>query len=152
MATNGETRGNILSAPELKTVTVGGSPRQICELRIMSDEWKEDASGERVQDPVRTFPVQITVWQEALAKQCFAVLRKGMRIQASGSIAPHIYRFSDAERERNGGKQDIYEIRLAADQVSLCLNRVESITMLPTRYSQHEQASGVAQSNDIDGA
>jgi single-strand DNA-binding protein len=127
MATQSTARGNILVDPELKLVNVRGEQRQICEFRIMSDFWVENAAGEREQDATRTHPVQVTVWGESLAKQCFEVLRKGMRVEVKGNTHPHIYRFSDAERA--GGKNDIYELRMAAEDVTLCLNRVAAIQM-----------------------
>ena len=127
MATQSTVRGNILVDPELKSVTVRGEQRSICELRIMSDFWIDNAQGEREQDAGRTHPVQVTVWAEALAKQCADVLRKGMRVEVKGASYPHVYRYSDAERA--AGKNDIFEIRMAAEDVTLCLNRVSSITM-----------------------
>lgn len=131
MATNGDVRGNLLKEPELKPVNVGGESRQICELRVMSDVWREDANGDLEQDDKRTHPVQITVWNESLAKQCFAVLRKGMRIEARGQLVPHAYHYSDAERAT--GKQDIFELRMTAESVGLCLNRIESVQMRAPR-------------------
>ena len=127
MATHSTVRGNILVDPELKYVTVRGEQRTICEFRVMSDFWVENAAGDREQDPSRTHPVQVTVWGEALAKQCAEVLRKGMRVEAKGQTHPHVYRYSDAERQ--SGKNDIYELRMAAEDVTLCLNRVQAVQM-----------------------
>jgi single-strand DNA-binding protein len=127
MATQSTVRGNILVDPEFKYVSVRGEQRGICEFRVMSDFWVENAQGEREQDASRTHPVQVTVWSESLAKQCFEVLRKGMRVEVKGGTHPHVYRYSDAERQ--AGKNDIYELRMAAEDVTLCLNRVASIQM-----------------------
>lgn len=127
MATHSTVRGNILVDPELKTVAVRGEQRTICEFRLMSDFWIDNAAGEREQDPARTHPVHVTVWSETLAKQCAEVLRKGMRVETKGNSHPHVYRYSDAERQ--SGKNDIFEVRMAAEDVTLCLNRVFSIQM-----------------------
>ncbi len=145
MATQSIVRGNLLEDPELKEVNIGSERRTICELRVMSDVWREGAQGEPVQDHVRTHPVQVTIWGEHLAKTCAEVLRRGMRIQAAGAMHPHVYRYSDSERE--AGKQDFFEVRLAADDVTLCLNRVVGVTMRAPRSQ-----TGGQESDATDGA
>jgi single-strand DNA-binding protein len=126
MSTTSTVKGNLLADPDLRTVTVQGQQKTICELRVMSDVWTGEGDA-RKQDPARTQPVQITVWGEALAKQCAAVLKKGMRILATGQSHIHFYRVSDADRA--AGKNDSIEMRMSAEDVSLALNRIESIQM-----------------------
>lgn len=127
MATESHIRGNLLANPVLKTVKVKGQEARICEFRMMSDVWHSDEQGQRLQDPERTHPVQVTAWDEALAQSCAHVLRTGMRVHVVGASYPHVYRVSDADRA--AGKQDLLEMRCNASQVSLALNRVDSVQM-----------------------
>ncbi|WP_194945220.1 single-stranded DNA-binding protein [Limnohabitans sp. DM1] len=134
MATESILTGNLLADPAVKQIKVRGEDRVICEMRIMSDVWREDHEGNLVQDPDKSQPAQITVWNERLAEGCGNLLRKGMRVVVMGQSYPHIYRVSDADRAQ--GKSDSFEIRVDATSVSLALNRVEQIVMKARRTQE----------------
>lgn len=127
MASETTARGNLLTNPIHKIVKVNGQDRKIAELRIMSDVWRDGPEGDRIQDADKTHPMQVTVWNERLAEACANTLRSGMRVRVTGQTYPHIYRISDQDRAQ--GKTDLMEIRMDAEDVTLCLNRVESVTM-----------------------
>jgi len=131
MATESTATGNLLAKPELKTIKVKGEDRTICEMRIMSDVWLQDADGNPIQDADKSHPVQITVWNERLAKLCAHLLDKGMRVVVTGQSFPHIYRVSDADRSQ--GKNDFFETRMDASNVCLALNRIQEVVMQPRR-------------------
>lgn len=132
MSTESTLVGNLLANPTLKTITVKGESRTICELRLMSDVWRDDPQqGNPVQDQERSHPAQVTVWNERLAKSCEHLLRSGMRVVVTGQSYPHIYRVSDVDRAQ--GKTDLFEIRVDASSVALALNRIEQVVMRPSR-------------------
>jgi single-stranded DNA-binding protein len=136
VATDSTIRGNVLVNPTTKAVKVGKEEKQIVELRIMSDVYKQNATGELEQDEAKTHPVQLTIWNETLGKSVASLIRKGMRVVVEGQTYQHLYRVSDAERSE--GKQDFFEMRCDVSNLTLALNRVESINM---RQRSEEQAA-----------
>lgn len=136
MATESTIRGNVLANPVTKVVKVKGEDRQIVELRIMSDVYKDNGQGGLEQDESKTHPVQVTIWSENLGKPVAALIRKGMRVVVEGQTYQHLYRVSEDDRKE--GKEDFFEIRCDASSLALALNRVESISM---RQATDRQAS-----------
>lgn len=137
MATDSHITGNVLVNPILKTVKVKGEDRQIAEFRIMSDVYRDTPDGPK-QDDERTYPLQVTVWNEALAKQVVGALRAGMRVDVKGTTYPRHYMPSEAEIAE--GKKERYDIRCDAERVTVALNRVASITMNQTQNQAQAQA------------
>ena len=137
MATDSQITGNVLVNPILKTVKVKGEDRQIAEFRIMSDVYRDTPEGLK-QDDERSHPIQVTVWNENLARQVVGLLRSGMRVDVKGTTYPRHY--VPSETELAEGKKENYGIRCDAERVTLALNRVDAITMHQTQNQAQAQA------------
>ena len=130
MAIEAVITGNLLTNPVQKTVKTSRGEIKITEMRIMSDVWIQGRDGaESTPDESKTRPVQITVWNEALAELYAGAFRTGMRVEASGDLYLSEHKATEAERAE--GKQDYADLRCDAHRVTLMLNRVEKITMRP---------------------
>lgn len=82
----------------------------------MSDVWIQGRDGaESTPDESKTRPVQITVWNEALAELYAGAFRTGMRVEASGDL--YLSERKATEAERAEGKQDYADLRCDAHRV-----------------------------------
>ena len=129
MAIRAVITGNILTNPSTKVVNLPKGEVKVTEFRMMSDVWKNGGvdGKELVQDDDKTKPVHVTVWNERLGALVANTLRKGMRVETTGDLYLQETKASDADR--GNGKQDYADLRCAADNVSLQLNRVEAVQM-----------------------
>lgn len=120
--------GNLLENPTQRTVTLTGGERRITALRVMSDVWRSGGEGQDpVQDPTKTRPVALTIWNERLGDAVMATLRAGMRVEAKGDLYLHEWHPNDAQRAE--GKNDLYELRCDVNDIGLKLNRIEGVQM-----------------------
>lgn len=114
-----EVRGNLLRDPERKVVKIGNEDRTIAELTVMSNfSRKNPKTGEWEQVDEKSFPVQVTVWQEWLVGQV-GLLKKGAGIIAKGTMT--IYPSTDEQGRAYAN------VKCDADEVHLTLGRVESV-------------------------
>ncbi|MGM9489542.1 single-stranded DNA-binding protein [Ideonella sp. YS5] len=118
-------RGNLTKDPEAREIRVDGETRRVVDIRIFSDEYRR-AGDQLVQDDDRCAGVDVTIWVERLGDQVVAHLRKGSRVEASGTM--HLHRYKDRETgEPRAGLQ------MNADSVTLVLSRIDSISFAPPR-------------------
>ncbi|TAG49753.1 MAG: single-stranded DNA-binding protein [Betaproteobacteria bacterium] len=123
-----EVTGNLGKDPALKTIKIGNEERPVCEFSVFADNYKRDEkSGEYVQDG--GFWVSVSIWGDR-ARNCFKHLRKGARVTCEGKLSIDEY-----ESKENNGEQR-YSLRLTADNVTLELSRIESVTFKPKRENE----------------
>jgi single-strand DNA-binding protein len=123
-----EVTGNLGKDPALKTIKIGSEERPVCEFSVFADNYKRDEkSGEYVQDG--GFWVAVSIWGDR-ARNCFKLLRKGARVTCEGKLTIDEY-----ESKENSGEQR-YSLRLTADNVTLELSRIESVTFKAKREAE----------------
>jgi len=123
--------GNIAKQPVFKT-----GEHNLVEVLIVSEEIKRGAEGEyEVREGTQNLYVA-TIWgnENPSSLDQLKVLNKGMRVTVSGGFKPSI--FTDESGESKLGLQ----INCSPSDISLKLNRVESITMKPKREQTGDQA------------
>jgi len=119
MSTYFSGRGNLGAAPELKTVQVNGEDRQVTEMRLYCDRSVPDGNG-GFKDK-GGFWLNVSRWGVA-GEHCARVLTKGDRIKAEGTLVQDSW-------EKDGEKRS--RLELTADDITLDLSRVESVTRKP---------------------
>ena len=121
MASYVEITGNLLQNPEQRTVKVKGQDRRITEIRVFSDVYKRDAQDDSlIQDDVKSFPYNVTIWNERLAEEVMKLLRKGARVQVQGQLTVQQW-----EDEPSGEQR--FALHVDADDCTLRLNRIDEI-------------------------
>ncbi len=116
MSTQFSGTGNLGAEPGLRTVTVDGEERQVCDMRIFFDRRKKD--GDEYVDN-GGFWVTASVWGWRAAATA-KLLDKGVRVFAMGSLRTESWTGDDGE-ERSG-------LRLDVDYITVDLLGVEKIT------------------------
>ena len=76
--------GSVGDPPRLKTVLVGSEERQVAELRVFFDDYRQDDKGGLEQ--AGGFWLDVTVWGDRLAAQIAQLVRKGARVHVSGRL------------------------------------------------------------------
>ena len=110
-------KGNLGTPPTLKRVSVNGEDRAVCELRIFFDEYSRDAQGEIQQSG--GFWLSCSAW-DRLAEASAKLLRKGARVKVEGRLREENW------QDKTSGEMKS-EYRLAVDDVTLVLSRIESV-------------------------
>lgn len=128
-------RGNLAAAPELKTVIVNGEDRQVAEMRMYCDRPVPDGDG-GFKDK-GGFWLNVSRWGAA-GEHAARVLDKGYRIKVQGTLVNNEWSKDGEDRSR---------LELVADDITLDLSRIESVTPRP-----RSQAHGGQQDTGIDGA
>lgn len=131
-------RGNLAAAPELKTVTVNGENRQVAEMRMYCDRPVPD--GDDGFKDKGGFWLNVSRWGAA-AEHAARVLDKGFRVKVEGTLVQNSW-------EKDGEK--FSRLELSADDITLDLSRIESITQRARRQESNGQQQ--TDSNDIDAA
>lgn len=117
-------KGNLGTSPTLKTIRVGNEDRKVAEMRVFFDEYQYDeASQEYTQSG--GFWMQVSLWDKR-GEEAARVLRQGMRIKVEGRLREFEYKVDGTEIKVPG-------FQIIGDEVTLCLNRLESITVKPKR-------------------
>lgn len=126
-------KGNLGTAPALKRVSVSGEDRAVCELRVFFDEYSRDAQGEIQQSG--GFWLSCSAW-DRLAEAAAKLLRKGARVKVEGRLREETW------QDKTSGEMKS-EFRLAVDDVTLALSRIESVQFRErvTEPSQEDEAS-----------
>ncbi|MES1927279.1 single-stranded DNA-binding protein [Salinisphaera sp. T31B1] len=131
-------RGNLAAAPGLKTVTVNGENRQVTEMRMYCDRPVPDGN-DGFKDK-GGFWLNVSRWGAA-AEHAARVLDKGFRVKVEGTLVQNSW-------EKDGEK--FSRLELSADDITLDLSRIESVTQRARRQESNGQQQ--ADSNDIDAA
>ncbi|MFT3819797.1 MAG: single-stranded DNA-binding protein [Rubrivivax sp.] len=130
MAIRAELEGNLTKNPEGKYVQVGGENRMIVEMRVFSDVNRRTDDGWE-QDDDRSGGVDVTIWNEKLAKEVLAHFKKGARVLVLDQL--HLHNYEDED-----GVQHAF-LRMAAETVGLQPYRIEGLTFRPSK-SREETA------------
>ncbi|MFC5428064.1 single-stranded DNA-binding protein [Paraburkholderia denitrificans] len=115
--------GNVLASPMMKQVNTAGGTRRIVELRVMSASYRRLEDGTLEQRDGRTFPVDVTVWNERLTERVLQHIRTGASVVVRGDlyVSPWITR----ENEADAGAH------IDAESISLNLVRIEQVVYRP---------------------
>lgn len=136
-------RGNVLANPVQRIVLVGQEERYVTELAVMSTVLKRKSGShtEWEEDKEKTQPVEITFWNEKKGKQIMDVVRKGMAVTVEVTSL-HAYLFKPNHEQVARGMKEVIKVRCIGEDLNLSLQRVESVTMKPTRAAVASSASG----------
>jgi single-strand DNA-binding protein len=115
--------GNLADAPSLKRVTVDGDERAVANLRIFFDEYSRDDHGEFTQRGGLWF--NVSAWDQ-LAENAARLLRKGARVRIEGRLKAGQWIDKDTGETRP-------TIEIVADDITLKLGRIESVTFRAAR-------------------
>lgn len=118
--------GNLGSNPVL-TSPVGEEQRTVADMRIYFDRPVKDHDTDQFEDK-GGFWFDVSAW-DRLAGDVVRVLKKGMRVKVEGSLKHNTWMDENSGEERS-------RMVLYADEITLVLNRVESIDMRQKRDSE----------------
>src|SRR3972149_8615905 len=90
--------GNVGDQPVLKTVLVGKEERQVAELRVFFDEYRQDGSGGLEQ--AGGFWLDVNVWGERHAAEVAQLVKKGARVHVIGRLGGSKWRGAGRGAER----------------------------------------------------
>lgn len=132
--------GNVLASPTMKQVNTAGGAKRIVELRVMSASYRRLDDGTLEQRDGRTFPVDVTIWNERLTERVLQHIRTGASVVVRGDfyVSPWITR----ENEADAGAH------IDAESISLNLVRIEQVVY---RARQPRDAGEQAQDGAASG-
>jgi len=116
--------GNVGGEPLLKTVLVGNEKRQVAELRVFFDEYRQDGTGGVEQAP--GFWLDVNVWGERHAAEVVQFVKKGARVHVVGKLAESTWTVTGTGEERRA-------LYLNADHLFLSLARLAEARFKPRR-------------------
>lgn len=122
--------GNVGSQPLLKTVVVGNVERQVTELRVFFDKYRQDASGGLEQ--AGGFWLDVNVWGERHAAAVAQRVQKGARVHVVGKLA-------ESRRTVTATGEERWALYLDADHVFLSLARLAEVRYQPRRDAAQEK-------------
>ncbi len=112
--------GNLGTKPELKHVDQNGESLSILDLRIYFDRRVPSEADDTFEDR-GGFWITATLW-DLHAERAAAILQKGMRVFASGTLITDTWIDPDSTEART-------EMRLRLDYLTLDLSRVKAVQM-----------------------
>ncbi|MEM5386404.1 single-stranded DNA-binding protein [Paraburkholderia phymatum] len=126
--------GNVLASPTMKQVNTGSGARRIVELRVMSASYRRLDDGSLEQRDGRTFPVDVTIWNERLTERVLQHVRTGASVVVRGDfyVSPWINR----DNEPDAGAH------IDAESISLNLVRIDQVVY---RQRQTRESDAPAQ-------
>lgn len=107
--------GNAGDMPVLKTVMVGNEERQVAELRVFFDEYRQDGHGGVEQ--AGGFWLDVNVWGERHAAEVARLVKKGARVYVIGRLVESRWTVTATGEERTA-------FYLNADHLFLSLTRL----------------------------
>jgi single-strand DNA-binding protein len=116
--------GNVGDQPLLKTVMVGSEERQVAELRVFFDEYRQDGKGGLEQ--AGGFWLDVNVWGERLAAEVAQLVKKGARVHVIGRLAETQWTVTATGEERSA-------LHLNADHLFFSLTRLAEVRFKPRR-------------------
>ena len=123
--------GNVGDQPLLKTVMVGSEERQVAELRVFFDEYRQDGKGGLEQ--AGGFWLDVNVWGERLAAEVAQLVKKGARVHVIGRLAETQWTVTATGEERSA-------LHLNADHLFLSLARLAEVRFKPRREASEGKA------------
>ena len=124
--------GNVGDQPVLKIVLVGKEERQVAELRVFFDEYRQDGSGGLEQ--AGGFWLDVNVWGERHAAEVAQFVKKGARVHVIGRLAESKWTVTATGEERRAPY-------LNADRLYLSLARLAEARFKPRREASEGRAS-----------
>ena len=116
--------GNAGDLPVLKTVLVGNEERQVAELRVFFDEYRQDGNGGVEQ--AGGFWLDVNVWGERHAAEVARLVKKGARVHVIGRLVESRWTVTATGEERTA-------LYLNADHLFLSLTRLAEARFQPRR-------------------
>jgi len=123
--------GNVGDQPVLKTVLVGNEERQVAELRVFFDEYRQDGKGGLEQ--AGGFWLDVNVWGERHAAEVEQLVKKGARVHVIGRLAESKWTVTATGEERRA-------LYLNADRLFLSLARLAEARFKPRREAPESRA------------
>lgn len=118
--------GNLGGNPVL-TTPVGEEQRSVADMRIYFDRPVKDHDTDQFEDK-GGFWLDVSAW-DRLAEDVMRTVKKGMRVKVDGSLKHNTWMDEGSGEERS-------RLMLYADEMTLVLNRVESVEV---RQKQHPE-------------
>lgn len=125
--------GNLGKEPEQRTVKTAKGDRNVTEFPVYADDYKRNEDGEF--EPNGGFWVRVSVWGE-LGQRAFSTLKKGARVTCEGHLTVREYETKEGE--------DRTDLQMTADDVTLNLSRLETVTWSKRRESNEPEMAAVA--------
>ena len=116
--------GNVGDQPVLKTVLVAKEERQVAELRVYFDEYRQDGKGGL--EHTGGFWLDVNVWGERHAAEVAQIVKKGARVHVIGRLAESKWVVTETGEERRA-------LYLNADHLFLSLVRLADAKFKPRR-------------------
>ncbi|PMS32661.1 single-strand DNA-binding protein [Trinickia symbiotica] len=122
--------GNVLASPTMKQVNTASGARRIVELRVMSASYRRLDDGSLEQRDGRTFPVDVTIWNERLTERVLQHIRTGASVVVRGDfyVSPWINR----DNEPDAGAH------IDAESISLNLVRIDQVVYRPRQMRESD--------------
>ncbi|MFP3562947.1 single-stranded DNA-binding protein [Paraburkholderia sp. SIMBA_030] len=129
--------GNVLAVPTMKQVTTAGGARRIVELRVMSASYRRLEDGTLKQREERTFPVDVTIWNERLTERVLQHVRTGASVVVRGDfyVSPWVNRDNEADAGAH----------IDAESISLNLVRIDQVVYRPRQMREGDGSGGPSQ-------
>lgn len=115
--------GNVLASPTMKQVNTAGGTRRIVELRVMSASYRRLDDGTLEQRDGRTFPVDVTIWNERLTERVLQHIRTGASVVVRGDF--YVNPWINRDNEADAGAH------IDAESISLNLVRIDQVVYRP---------------------
>lgn len=123
--------GNVGDQPRLKAVLVGNEERQVAELRVFFDEYRQDGSGG--VESAGGFWLDVNVWGDRYAAEVANLVKKGARVHVIGKLAESKWIVTATKEERRA-------LYLNADHLFLSLTRMAEARFKPRREAAEGEA------------
>jgi single-strand DNA-binding protein len=123
--------GNVGDQPQLKTVLVGNEERQVAELRVFFDEYRQDTSGG--VESAGGFWLDVNVWGDRHAAEVASLVKKGARVYVIGKLVESKWTVTATKEERRA-------LHLNADHLFLSLTRLAEARFKPRREAAAAEA------------
>jgi single-strand DNA-binding protein len=123
--------GNVLASPTMKQVNTASGARRIVELRVMSASYRRLEDGTLEQREGRTFPVDVTVWNERLTERVLQHIRTGASVVVRGDL--YVSPWINRENEPDAGAH------IDAESIALNLVRIDQVVY---RSRQPRESAG----------
>lgn len=124
--------GNVGDQPLLKTVLVGTEERQVAELRVFFDEYRQNGSGGLEQ--AGGFWLDVNVWGERHAADVAQLVKKGARVHVVGRLAESKWIATKTGEEHRA-------LYLNADCLYLSLARLAEVRFKARREATESRTS-----------
>ncbi|WP_233852916.1 single-stranded DNA-binding protein [Paraburkholderia sp. HD33-4] len=125
----------------MKQVTTPNGAKRIVELRIMSASYRRLEDGSLEQKDDRTFPVDVTIWNERHTERVMQHIRTGASVVVKGDL--YVNPWMTRENEAMAG------VHIDAESIALTLVRVDQV-IFQARQRRNGDPGDVGDSADLD--